>query len=100
MRMPEPALQATVIPVTPYRQNCSLVWCTKTRHAAAIDPGGDLELLRKTISSQGLTLEKVLLTHGHLDHASGAAKLARDMGVAIEGPHPDDRFLLEELGRN
>ena len=98
--MQEPALQATVIPVTPYRQNCSLVWCTKTRRAAAIDPGGDLDLLKKAISSQGLTLEKVLLTHGHLDHASGAAKLARQTGVTIEGPHPDDRFLLQELGRN
>jgi glyoxylase-like metal-dependent hydrolase (beta-lactamase superfamily II) len=98
--MHEPALQITVIPVTPYRQNCSLVWCTKSRRAAAIDPGGDLTLLKKTISSQGLTLEKVLLTHGHLDHASGATKLAREMGVAIEGPHPDDCFLLEELGRN
>jgi len=59
-----------------------------------------LALIRKTISSQRLTLEKVLLTHGHLDHASGATKLAREIGVAIEGPHPDDRFLLEELGRN
>jgi hydroxyacylglutathione hydrolase len=89
-----------VIPVTPYRQNCSLVWCTKTRRAAVIDPGGDLAKLRETISSQGLKLEKVLLTHGHLDHASGATRLARDLGVPIEGPHPDDRFLLDELGRN
>jgi hydroxyacylglutathione hydrolase len=98
--MHEPALQAIVIPVTPYRQNCSLVWCTKTLRAAAIDPGGDLAILEKTISAQGLKLEKVLLTHGHLDHASGATKLAREFGVPVEGPHPDDRFLLDELGRN
>jgi hydroxyacylglutathione hydrolase len=98
--MSEPTLQAVVIPVTPYRQNCSLVWCTKTRRAAAIDPGGDLAKLRETLISQGLKLEKVLLTHGHLDHASGATRLARDLGVSIEGPHSDDRFLLDELGRN
>jgi glyoxylase-like metal-dependent hydrolase (beta-lactamase superfamily II) len=93
-------LKAAVIPVTPYRQNCSLVWCTKTRKAAVIDPGGGLQRIREVILAQGLTLEKVLLTHGHLDHASGAAKLARETGVKIEGPHPDDLFLLEELGKN
>jgi len=98
--MREPLLKAVVIPVTPYRQNCSLVWCTTTRRAAAIDPGGDLAKLREVLISQGLTVEKVLLTHGHLDHASGAAKLAREMGVPVEGPHPDDLFLLEDLGRN
>src|ERR1700761_1785795 len=98
--MAEPTLQATVIPVTPYRQNCSLVWCTKTRKAAAIDPGGEVARLKEIIISQGLSLEKVLLTHGHLDHASGATKLAREMGVRIEGPHKDDLFLLEKLGEN
>jgi glyoxylase-like metal-dependent hydrolase (beta-lactamase superfamily II) len=98
--MREPLLKAVVIPVTPYRQNCSLLWCTTTRRAAAIDPGGDLAKLREVLISQGLTLEKVFLTHGHLDHASGAAKLAREMGVPVEGPHPDDLFLLEDLGRN
>jgi hydroxyacylglutathione hydrolase len=98
--MPEPQLKALVIPVTPYRQNCSLIWCTKSLRAAVIDPGGDVARLKEIISSQGLSLEKILLTHGHLDHASGAAKLARDMSVAIEGPHPDDLFLLAELGRN
>jgi glyoxylase-like metal-dependent hydrolase (beta-lactamase superfamily II) len=98
--MPLPSLQASVIPVTPYRQNCSLVWCTATRRGAVIDPGGEVAKLKEIILSQGVTLEKVLLTHGHLDHASGAARLAREMGVPIEGPHPDDLFLLEELGRN
>ncbi|HEY1630339.1 MAG TPA: MBL fold metallo-hydrolase [Rhizomicrobium sp.] len=98
--MAVPSLQATVIPVTPYRQNCSLVWCTKTRKAAAIDPGGEVARLKELILSQGLSLEKVLLTHGHLDHASGAAKLAREMGVRIEGPHQDDLFLLEDLARH
>ncbi|MGA9796917.1 MAG: MBL fold metallo-hydrolase [Rhizomicrobium sp.] len=98
--MTEPPLKVGIIPVTPYQQNCSLVWCTATKRAALVDPGGDVERLKGAIASQGLTLEKVLLTHGHLDHASGAAKIAREYGVKIEGPHQDDLFLLEDLGKN
>lgn len=98
--MREPTLKAVVIPVTPYRQNCSLVWCTSTRKAALIDPGGDIEQLKEVILSQGVSLEKVLLTHGHLDHAAAAVRIARDFGVPIEGPHPDDLFLLESLGEH
>jgi glyoxylase-like metal-dependent hydrolase (beta-lactamase superfamily II) len=93
-------LKAAILPVTPYRQNCSLVWCTRTRRAAVIDPGGEVERLKQAVAARGVTLEKVLLTHGHLDHASGAAKIAREFGVPVEGPHKDDLFLLEELGRN
>ncbi|HEY0104448.1 MAG TPA: MBL fold metallo-hydrolase [Rhizomicrobium sp.] len=93
-------IKAAILPVTPYQQNCSVVWCTRTRRAAAIDPGGELDRIRAVIAKEGLTLEKVLLTHGHLDHASGAARLARDAGVPVEGPHRDDAFLLDELGRN
>lgn len=99
-RMTEPPLKAAILPVTPYQQNCSLVWCTRTRRAAFIDPGGEVARLKQAAESQGLTVEKILLTHGHLDHASGAAKLAREYGVGIEGPHTDDLFLLEELGRS
>ncbi len=98
--MQEPPIKAAILPVTPYQQNCSLVWCTATKRAAVVDPGGEVERLKQIIAAQGLTLEKVLLTHGHLDHASGATKLARDMGVKIEGPHRDDLFLLEQLGEN
>src|ERR1700761_4672346 len=98
--MNEPAIKAAILPVTPYQQNCSLVWCTKTMRGAAVDPGGDLDRLKLAFEKVGITLEKVLLTHGHLDHASGAAKLAREFGVPIEGPHRDDLFLLSELGRN
>jgi glyoxylase-like metal-dependent hydrolase (beta-lactamase superfamily II) len=65
-----------------------------------IDPGGDLDRVKEALRVEGVTLEKVLLTHGHLDHASGATKLAREFGVPIEGPHKDDAFLLDELGRN
>jgi hydroxyacylglutathione hydrolase len=93
-------IKAAILPVTPYQQNCSLVWCTRTMKGAVIDPGGDLERIRDAMSREGVILEKVLLTHGHLDHASGATKLAREFGVPIEGPHRDDAFLLNELGRN
>ncbi len=98
--MTQPPLNATILPVTPYQQNCSLVWCTATRRGAVIDPGGEIARIRQAAAAQGVTIEKVLLTHGHLDHASGAAELARELGVKIEGPHRDDLFLLERLGEN
>jgi hydroxyacylglutathione hydrolase len=98
--MAEPPLKVLILPVTPFRQNCSLVWCTRTLRAAVIDPGGEVERLSRALAGQGVTLEKVLLTHGHLDHASGAAGLARAFGVPVEGPHEDDRFLLDALGGN
>jgi glyoxylase-like metal-dependent hydrolase (beta-lactamase superfamily II) len=93
-------LKAAVIPVTPYQQNCSLIWCTQTMKGAFVDPGGETDKLKEIAKAQGITIEKILLTHGHLDHASGAAKLAREYGVKIEGPHKDDQFLLDDLGRN
>jgi len=99
-RMNEIPLKAQILPVTPYQQNCSIVWCRKTKKAAVIDPGGEVARLKGALESLGVSLEKVLLTHGHLDHASGASKLAREMGVPVEGPHEDDLFLLEALGRN
>lgn len=90
-------LQALLVPVTPFQQNCSLLWCTDTKRAVVTDPGGDLPLIEKAIWKQGVTVEKILLTHGHLDHAGGAAKLARTLSVPIEGPHEDDAFLLDGL---
>lgn len=92
--------QAAILPVTPYQQNCSIVWCTKTLRGVVIDPGGEVGRLRQAIAANGVVLEKILLTHGHLDHASGAAKMARETGVDIEGPHTEDIFLLEALGEN
>ena len=100
MAMTDTPIKAAILPVTPYQQNCSVVWCTRTRKAAVIDPGGDLDRLKEALRVEGVSLETVLLTHGHLDHASGATKLAREFGVPIEGPHRDDAFLLDELGRN
>jgi hydroxyacylglutathione hydrolase len=95
--MTEPPLKAAILPVTPFRQNCTLVWCTSTGAAAFVDPGGETDRLLAEATAQGVKIEKILLTHGHLDHAGGAARLAREFGVPIEGPHTDDSFLLESL---
>ena len=86
-----------IIPVTPLQQNCTLLWCTKTMRGALVDPGGDLDLLKRALEKTGVTLEKVLVTHGHLDHCGMAGELAREMGVPLEGPHEDDRFWIEQL---
>ncbi len=90
-------INAVIVPVTPFQQNCSILWCTRTMKAAVIDPGGDVEHIKSAIADRGVTVEKILLTHGHIDHAGGAAQLAADLGVPIEGPHEADRFLLEGL---
>ncbi|MGE0734100.1 MAG: MBL fold metallo-hydrolase [Alphaproteobacteria bacterium] len=90
-------LKAALCPVTPFEQNCTLLWCDETMKGAAVDPGGDLDRIRDGIAKCGFTLEKVLLTHGHVDHASAAGELAQSAGVPIEGPHPDDRFLIDGL---
>ncbi len=92
-----PDVRAAIIPVTPFQQNCTLLWCEKTKKAAVVDPGGDLDNIREAIAQSGVTVEKIILTHGHIDHAGGAAELREDLGVPIEGPHEADRFLLERL---
>ena len=91
------ALKAAVVPVTPFQQNCTLIWDETTKAGAVVDPGGDLERVRRAIAEVGMTVEKILLTHGHIDHAGGAAELREVLGVPIEGPHEADRFLLEGL---
>lgn len=95
--MPESKFQVTIIPVTPYQQNCSLVWSSATKTGAVIDPGGDVPLIEAAIRRAGVKVEKIILTHGHVDHAAGAALLAERLGVPIIGPHKDDQFLLDEL---
>ena len=95
--MSEPPLRAVIIPVTPIEQNCTLIWCTATMRAAVIDPGGDLQRIEAAVAQAGVTVEKVLLTHGHIDHAGEAKPLADTLGVAIEGPQEADRFWLARL---
>ncbi|WP_395662869.1 MBL fold metallo-hydrolase [Aestuariivirga sp.] len=93
-------LQAFIIPVTPFQQNCSLVFDEARKLGAIVDPGGDVPTILDAISQSGITIEKILLTHGHIDHAGGAAELREKLGVPIEGPHPEDLFLLEGLAQS
>jgi len=92
-------VQYRIIPVTAFQQNCSLVWCDATRRAALIDPGGDDDVLLAAAEREGVTIERLVLTHGHLDHVGAAGTLARRLGVPVEGPHADDAFWLEALAQ-
>jgi glyoxylase-like metal-dependent hydrolase (beta-lactamase superfamily II) len=92
-----PRFRAAIIPVTPFQQNCTLLWCEATKRAAVIDPGGDVARIQDAIAQTGVTVERILLTHGHVDHAGGAAELKAALTVPIEGPHEADLFLLERL---
>jgi hydroxyacylglutathione hydrolase len=98
-----PPMRATIIPVTPLQQNCTLFWCTQTMRGAFVDPGGDIAKLKRAAEAQGVAIEKILITHGHIDHCGEAGTFAKELGVPIEGPHEADRFWisrLEDDGRN
>jgi glyoxylase-like metal-dependent hydrolase (beta-lactamase superfamily II) len=94
---PVPPLRAAVVPVTAFQQNCTLLWCTRTMRGAFVDPGGDLDQLQAAAAQHGVTVEKILLTHGHVDHCGQAGVLATRIGVPIEGPHEADRFWIARL---
>jgi len=90
-------MKAAILPVTPFQQNCSILWCETTKQAAVVDPGGEVDQIIATLEEQGLKLERILITHGHMDHAGGAAELSERMEVPIEGPHPDDKFWIDDI---
>ena len=90
-------LQYQTIPVTPFQQNCSLIWDDQTRQAAVIDPGGDLDLILAAVAQHQLKLEQIWLTHAHIDHAGGTAVLARNLNLPIVGPHTGDQFWIDRL---
>ena len=90
-------LKAIVQPVTPFEQNASILYCSETKKCAIVDPGGDIEILLKIAKDNELVPEKILLTHGHIDHAGGATEIAKILRVKIHGPHEDDKFLLDSL---
>ncbi|MGL4397473.1 MAG: MBL fold metallo-hydrolase [Hyphomicrobium sp.] len=94
---PPSALKAAIVQVTPFQQNCTLIWDETSMRGAVVDPGGDLDRISQAISELGIIVEKILLTHGHIDHAGGADELRAKLGVAIEGPHPADKLLLDAL---
>jgi len=98
--MSEPPLKAAIIPVTPLQQNCTLLWCVKTMRGAFCDPGGDLQRLKAAAQQAGVTIEKILLTHGHIDHCGSAGILAEELGVSIEGPHEADRYWIDRLAED
>jgi len=93
----QPPLRAAILPVTAFQQNCSLIWCTATMRGAFVDPGGDLDRLTAAAAQAGVTIEKLLVTHGHIDHCGAAGVLAKQLDVPIEGPHEADRFWISRL---
>ena len=90
-------MKVAVQAVTPFQQNCSLIWCEKTRKGAFIDPGGDLDRLQAGAEEYGVEIEKILVTHAHIDHAGGVATLAAQLQIPIEGPHEADQFWIDAL---
>jgi hydroxyacylglutathione hydrolase len=90
-------LKVLIVPVTPFEQNCSILICEETNRAAIVDPGGDIPKILDALNKSGATPEKILLTHGHIDHCAGAVALARQLNIEIEGPHKDEVFWLDQL---
>ena len=93
------ALNYQIIPVTPFEQNCSVLWCDETLRAAVVDPGGDIARILGVVKSKGVTLEKILVTHGHIDHAGAVAELAERLSLPIEGPQREDQFWIDNLSQ-
>lgn len=88
---------AMIVPVSPFQQNCTLLWCTATRRAVVIDPGGDVPRILAAIKQAEVTVERIWITHGHIDHVGGAAELRDELKVPIEGPHRADKYLLDHV---
>ena len=90
-------LRYATLPVTPFQQNCSIVWCDTTMEGAVIDPGGELPRVVQEARRLGVALKQILLTHAHIDHAGGTAALAAELSLPIVGPHPGDQFWIDGL---
>lgn len=90
-------MKIIVIPVTPYEQNCSLIICEKTKLAAIVDPGGDHQKILDIVKQQGVKVDKIILTHGHLDHVGGTQAVVAELDIPIIGPHQEDAFWLDQL---
>ena len=90
-------MKIAVIPVTPFQQNCTLLVCEQTMRGAVVDPGGDIDKILDAVAQIGLTLEKIFLTHGHMDHAGATAELAGRLNLPIEGPHIGDKFWIDGI---
>ena len=86
-----------IVPVTPFEQNCTLLVCKETLRAAVVDPGGDIDRILAAVAREGATLEKILVTHGHIDHAGGVAALAERLSLPVEGPQREDQFWIDGM---
>jgi len=93
-------MQAAIIPVTPFQQNCTLMWCEETMQGAYVDPGGEVDRLLGVAEEQGVALVKILLTHGHMDHAGGTAEMSERLAIPVEGPHEDDKFWIDQIAES
>ncbi len=90
-------MKVAIVPVTPFEQNCSVLVCETTGRAAIVDPGGDLDRIVGALDKLGATAEKILLTHGHIDHCGGTAELAARLSIPVEGPQREDAFWIDQL---
>ncbi|MCB1730141.1 MAG: MBL fold metallo-hydrolase, partial [Halieaceae bacterium] len=90
-------IQCVIVPVTPYQQNCSVIKCETSGRAAIVDPGGDVDRILAAVQQLDATVEKIILTHAHMDHCAAADVLRQQLEVPIEGPHRDDQFWLDKL---
>lgn len=91
------ALKYHIVPVTPFEQNCTLLWCDETQRAAVVDPGGDVRRILAAVEKAGVQLERILVTHGHIDHAGGVTELAELLSLPVEGPQVEDRFWIDGM---
>ena len=91
------AIKFEIIPVTAFEQNCSLLWCDETMRSAVVDPGGDISRILNAVNKNGLILEKILVTHGHIDHAGAVAELSDRLSLPVEGPHREDQFWIDSM---
>jgi len=93
-------MKCVIVPVTAFQQNCSILVCEATQRAALVDPGGDVSRLREALQKLDVTLEKIFLTHGHMDHCGGANALRAEFNVPIEGPHREDKFWIDQIAES
>jgi len=91
------SIKVAIVPVTPYQQNCSVIKCEATGKGAVVDPGGDIEKILDAVQQMDITLEKILLTHGHMDHCAASGVLREQLGIPIEGPEREDAFWIQKL---
>ena len=92
-------LNGVIVPVTPFQQNCTILFDADDKVGVVVDPGGDVPAILAAIEDQGVTVSAIWITHGHLDHVGGAMELKAALGVDIIGPHEADAQLLTNVAK-